>query len=198
MMQDDHSLAWGLPNIDSQDIAQEMALLVLRGKIPSRSVVRRRLQGKARELLVGTLRDNESAELLEGKITGFLFCPPSPNLGAIEDLVLWALSRDQAVQDLIFSTLSGSLSPEVAVARLRALGVVGKSLGTGPKGNGGSLTHLILRSLPATKEALYQLAIREHTAKRPEAAVRQILRRLTRNGTLTITVTIEGEVYSHA
>lgn len=206
MIQDRDTLTWGLPNVDAQDIAQEMALLVLLGKVPSKALIRRRLQGQARELLVGTLRDSDSADLLEGKISGLLFCPPSPNLGAIEDLVLWALGRDSKVQDLVFSTLSGSLSPEKALEGLKSLGALAPAQPGAPatrspcfsSAGSGTLTALILRSLPATKESLYSLAIREHTAKRPEAAVRQILRRLSRNGTLIVTHTPEGEVYSHA
>lgn len=45
-----------------------------------------------------------------------------------------------------------------------------------------TLSSLLIRSLPATRDQLYELARREHPSRRPEAAVRQTLRNLIKQG----------------
>ena len=45
-----------------------------------------------------------------------------------------------------------------------------------------TLTDMIMRALPATRDELYDLARQHHRSKRPEAAVRQTIRRQQRKG----------------
>lgn len=166
------------PLIHQEDIDQEVELLKLQGVTTvRREFVRRRLT--PREALYGL----SLPERLESPIqTEDLL--PDPEV--LERIITWASGQGEEIFELIIDFLD---DPEVELDRvLKTLQTSGlierpkrpqkiKSL------RGFLMTQLAHR--PHSLSELYELTRQHHPAARPEAATRQTLRRLLRQGLIT-------------
>lgn len=164
------------PSIDRDDIRQEAALLQWQGITPSLSIIRKRLEGQDRYLLASGFSDN--AVTVEAVA---LKPPPPPEV--VESLVDWALAQSDEVQSRFFSFLGnpeGELEDTLRFLEekelLRSTSV--------PVVKAVPMAQIMLSSLPATKEELYDVIRTATDNERPESTVRQWLRRGLRNGLL--------------
>jgi len=184
-----------MPVVSSEDVDQEVALLQLQGhpKV-SRSIVYRRLQGQSREYLVGLLR-GEDDEALSSNYRQVEPPPdPLPPTEVLHKLFRWTFQQPEELQQAVFDFLDGHLTFEEVVAKLRELGFSFPSLAPTTQPKAASLAEVLLRSAPLSHEDALQIARNLHPSKRPEAAARQALRRLVRNGSLT-KLQSEGTTY---
>lgn len=163
--------------VDEDDVRQEAELLRLLGKVPNKRIIRSRLQGQQRSLLSGELPE-ESIPI------GFLTQTPTPSDETIEALVDWALTQVAPVQEAFFTFLEDPETHLLETLQLLRKYEVLQSQNVQPT-KSVSLSSIFTSALPATKEQLYELArsIQDRT-ERPEATVRQWLRRNLRNGLL--------------
>lgn len=99
---------------------------------------------------------------------------------ALEMLINWTLSQSSIVRAAVIDYLE---DPDHDLKRVVSLI---HSIPIAERPSAGTLTDLIRRSLPCDLDQLYELARREHPSRRPEAAVRQIIRNLTRRGSIVI------------
>lgn len=165
-----------LISVSSEDINQEVALLQLKGVAhPNRALIFRRLaraEATFDEIPVGS-------SLLWST-------DPIPEPEVTQQLIDWAFQQSEAVAEMIFDFLDEPTDERVAelVDSLTALGVpLASPASQRQKHKELSLTDLVLQALqrgPQPLDALYQLAHSLQPSKRPEAAIRQIIRRLTR------------------
>lgn len=163
-----------LPVVDRDDINQEAALLELQGIKPSR------------RLLALRMRERELT------FSGDIDCQPLPTLApglpdpeVIEALIDWTLDQVDEVQAQMFEFLEDPEErfEETAEFLLRIHLI--QPLATPAKA--ASNADLFRNALPAAKEDLYTLA-RLHltTTRRPEATVRQWLRRSLEAGLVEV------------
>lgn len=168
------------PLLLREDVEQERALAALLGKHGPYQ----RFQFPARELGYGTSApDNGTAFFGEGDSL------PDPEV--IDKLAAWTTQQSARVQAAVIEYLEDPKDQSLE----HVLQLIDRAVpeDTEPIARP-NFAQLVLRSLPATKDQLYQLAYREHLAKRPEATVRQVVRRLSAQGKLRQ----EGEVYVRA
>lgn len=173
-----------LPAVETDDIEQEMALLRLQGKNPRKDFVAKRLaHGEAifdEVPMNATLMWNED---------------PLPDPNVTEALIDWAFTQSEAVADATFDFLDDPTT-EGLNELLVFLGQEKVQVFEMELPRERSLTQLITDHLPTTLEDLNGLARSLYPSARPEAAVRQVLRRLNRTGQITITneyITRKGE-----
>ena len=149
-----------LPTVDAGDIEQEAALLRLQGITPSKLILRKRLQPT--ELTF-------SGDLIDASPLNFARVIPSQE--TLESIIDWARPQAAPVQDLIWQFLE---DPEANLeSTLKKLKLTpAKASSSTP------LATILMNALPATKEDLSQLVAQvSPTTKRPEATVRQFIRR---------------------
>lgn len=174
-----------IPSVSKSDVDQQMALLVLEGIInPSRSVVIRQLKYQDRAFLTDFDGHEEITQLWH-----------EPNhseaqLQAIEQIVRWASKQSDQVRIEVFKFLDDPSFKNLqeTLDQLYNLGIIKKKSSRNPNRSNhqSSLTDMILHSLefPQPLEELMELGRMNSTSRRPEAAVRQALRRLKRKGTI--------------
>jgi hypothetical protein len=115
-----------------------------------------------------------------------LFSEPAYNPEAMDKLLNWMFEQEDQIQAAVIAYLEDP-SDRRLKAVLKIIDVAAETVYPKPM----TLIQLILRILPAKKEELYRVARDQHNAKRPEAAIRQILRRLTLEGRIEL----KGELY---
>jgi hypothetical protein len=109
-----------------------------------------------------------------------------PSSEDIQRLVSWAIEQEATISEAIFDFLEDPDDTKLPalISRLRKAGAIPKA--PQPKKPARhSLAGFILRRLEegqATLDNLYEAVRLIHTSARPEAAVRQVLRRLIRQG----------------
>jgi len=161
------------PILNREDLKQEKELSKLTGKKPPSW---RRSQLK--ELAYGHKPPEDSVPI---------GTPPEIDLGSIAELTEWLLVQSEkvkaAVLDYLDSPKDNQLWRVMSILELRFIHVPERAV---------TLTSVILDSLPSTKEDLYKIALQEFVSKRPEAAVRTILRNLVKRG---VVVKDEEETY---
>ena len=84
----------------------------------------------------------------------------------------WLLAQSEIISHAVLDYLDEHNEDQLH----RVLRIIGKKFK--PVNKEVTLTELITRALPTTLEKLYVMARREHRSKRPEAAIRTILRGL--------------------
>ena len=102
----------------------------------------------------------------------------------------WVVEQNQRVQEVVWEFLEGDDD---------ALELLGELLGKRTRvviRREEPLSHMVLRSLPASHEELKAMAVAFHPSKRPEAALRQFLRRAEKEG--KIHYDERTGIYSHA
>jgi len=166
------------PAIEDADVNQEAELLRLMGKRPNKAIIRAKLSYKhRRELLFSDdAKDAQPA-----------FLTPIISADVFEAITDWALAQNTLIAERIFDFLedpSEDLLKDL-LKQLRQAGLV-QEVAKAPKtSTNNSLTQLVLRSLSTGAqpiEELYELARVSINSQRPEAALRQLLRRLVRSG----------------
>jgi hypothetical protein len=169
------------PVVDREDVEQEAELLKLQGITPNRRIIRMRLTQHSGELLFqgdpGTLAQPIASTTV-------------PPVAVVEMLVSWAIQQSDEVATAILGFLDEPSDAHLdkVVTKLKKAGLV-TTPAKGSK-NRGSLAEALARYLaqgPRSKDDLYAYARTIHHAERPEAAVRQFLRRGLKNGTLVAT-----------
>lgn len=152
-----------LPGILPEDIRQDIAISRLTG------------------------RKSSMKKLKEGKDIGYGLHPspdaipiwsivPRPDFKLFEQLAEFVLNQEELIKQRIVEYLS-----EPDEGKLQAVVIaLGKDLEE--KKVPLTLTELIFKSLPATLDELYELAIKVHISRKPQAAVRQNIRNLISRG----------------
>lgn len=166
-----------LPPVEADDIDQEAALLRLQGKKPKRSFIAKRLAH--REAIFG--------EVPMGA-TPLWDQDPIPDPKVTETLIDWAFTQSEAVAAATFDFLDYPTDEglEELLVFLGNEGIQVFELSV-PKER--SLTQMVLDTLqahPTSIDELNRLARQFYPSARPEAAVRQVIRRLSRSGRLSI------------
>lgn len=170
------------PAVEKEDIDQEIELLKLEGKVPSRAVLYKKFSRYE-----GVLFDSIGSPDLSGQ-------PPwasaqYSSLETINRIVDWSLVQSDMVQSLVLEFLDSEIEVDEVITILVKEGVITKPKKY-PKLPTITLTDEILALFSERREIhiydLYEMA-REFnsSSKRPEAAVRQIIRRLVRSGVIT-------------
>ena len=192
------------PYVDQEDVEQEYQLLMLeyqnnplRGtETPSRDIIRKRLQGRMSESLVGeipihaTAMDPGGGDELERRVE------------AASRIIEWSFSQPEEAQNIVIAFLEEPTEHmlTITINRLVSKGYIDPVTYT-PEPSG-SLAELLKRQIEQAGtmsfEELYELARIQHVSKRPNAAVRQTLRRFEKQGlivrnTETETVTWKGK-----
>lgn len=179
-------LLWS--DIEKEDVEQEYAILAwkFRGtdKVPSRKLIYWRMKSKAREYLywdevpVGSSYINPVDEEL------------TPSVEVIEALVAWASKQELRIRDKVLEFLDNPSDSDLhhLLTLLRQAGLLAADFSPqgepkAPRSIGsrkGTLVQLVLKALelPTTKADLYNMARQLVHSRRPEAALRQTLRRL--------------------
>jgi hypothetical protein len=172
-----------LIRVSKEDIDQEVALLKLEGKTNvSRSIIYRRLSRAESifdEVPVGATLLWQDQPITDPHVT--------------ETLVDWAMHQTSSIAEVIFDFLESPTEDQVdaVLEKLHSLGAVLEASKPAPKEI--PLTQIVLEALsirPHYKEELYALARSIQPSQRPEAAIRQMLRRLKRQGV----VNVEGDL----
>ena len=117
------------------------------------------------------------------------FAPEAPDPGTVERLISWVMSQERHVAIRVMDYLDDPSTE--SLERIKEVVDAGMTTEL-HRHRPATLTDLITRALPASMPQLYDLARREHVSKRPEAAVRQILRNLVKRGTV---IQGEGETF---
>lgn len=201
------------PIIEYDDIKQEVELLKLQGhERVNRRFVRQRLLAKQREFLFwDELMDLEGIVnlrvLMSGGSREAVLSPDQ-----YSHIMTWAAEKGDEILDRVGDFLEEP-SEEALVELLSFLTATGviqpvtkhilperSAPDPLPGHHATSLTSLFLRAFKQQDQEIsvdyfYQVARQEHQSKRPEAATRQILRRLTRDGTLLKTDDASGNRY---
>lgn len=166
-----------LPRVPREDVDQEAELLRLQGINPHKGLIYKRMaQGEAvfDDVPMG-------ASLLWSD-------DPYPDPEVTEQLVHWALQQSEEIAAVVFDFLDNPSDEAVDVTtkQLASLGIdVYKAKKRKPK----ALTQIILELLERKSyevEELNEVARSLQPSSRPEAAVRQILRRLQAEKRITI------------
>lgn len=174
--------------VENADVEQEVALLELQGFKVSRHIVRLRLAQENR----GLVFQGDPGSMAE-PIAVNRMAPRA----VVEQLIEWATEQDH---DLARQVLDFIAEPDeellnAIVLRLKRAKLVSTDQPTDrPAGTLSAVLTTYIRQKPRTKEELYDYARTLHQAERPEAAVRQFLRRAVRTNVLKL----ENELYSIA
>lgn len=162
--------------VDQEDVNQEAALLRLQGIMPNRRIIRLKMsQGEP------TFSGDPGS--LAQPISTVKIAP----MEVIEMIISWALQQvpELAKEILDFLDEPSETVLQALIERVRQdiPGGSVKRTSAAP----GSLSAVIFKYLQEPKhiDELYELARGIHTAERPEAAVRQYLRRAVRAGKVT-------------
>lgn len=185
-MQDDQIILV-TPVVTKEDIDQEMELLRLQGKNPSRAVVYRKFSR-----FEGLLFDSIGTPDIPGAEPVPWAGDPIPSLEVMTQLVGWALEQSIQIQQAVLSFLEGRSNEKETLDQLISLGVISRSNRRYMKATRDfsyTMTDVILKKFEENGEVdiydLYQSAREFLSSKRPEAAVRQIVRRLIRLGVIS-------------
>ena len=160
------------PGVDPADIEQEYQILLWQGKKPSRKLLY--LKAKRYEAsLFDFTTDLSYAQAIDWAET------PVPSAEAFEQITTWALSQSETIQAMVFSFLEDPTDT--------GLHQILKTTGLKPAEKlpaEQSLTDKILEFCQDNRSIaeIYELGRNLLTSKRPEAAVRQALRRLIKSG----------------
>ena len=163
--------------VERQDIDQEVALLKLQGvEHPNRSLIYKRL---ARQEFASFDEMPESMSFSPVFDSG-----PETDPFVIERLVNWAMEQEDDIATIVFEFLDepSEDSLQDAMTRLTDAGI---SLEEVQPTKEKTLTEFLLDRLfhnDFTVDELYSLARTEYISRRPEAAVRQFIRRLSAAG----------------
>lgn len=161
-----------VPPISPQDIDQEVELLKLEGvENPKRSLIYKRMMHS--ELSFDEIPDFISVQPI-------LDTTPEVDFQVTERLIEWALDQEDEIQTLIFNFLDEPTERSLKKT-MKKLSQRGVELHEVTSHRGVSLTDIIrheIISAPCTIDYLYQVARNLHPSRRPEAAVRTILRKL--------------------
>jgi len=176
-----------VPTVHSSDVEQERFLIHLTTGKPlheiSKQIIVRRLRGQERSLLSNFESEMSYSPLWqESNFTG-------AQLETIEQILIWVSDKPQEIQDQVnefledpnLTNLSETISLLEDYHLIPKQSRRRKSPIPGRRRPPTSLTQLIIRALisgPREIEDLYQMARNNSNARRPEAAVRQTLRRL--------------------
>jgi hypothetical protein len=177
MNQEDHAYEVLLrPTALEEDIKQEAELLKLRGKTPSLRILRKKFN-RFEALLAGMDEDLKGAEPPPWDLA------PMPPQEVIDQLIDWAMNQSEVISMIIFDFLEEpsdeSLTTTISILKENGVDLFTKKVVRK------SLTTIIIEAInqePRDIYDLYELARKELQSERPEAAVRQILRRLQRAG----------------
>lgn len=179
MNQQDQSLpVLQLAAVTKEDIDQEAALLRLQGITPNKRIIRSRLLGQSRHLLYNTAPEDATP-------LAYLVQTPTASDEAIERLIDWTLQQVAPVQEMLWRFIT---NPETELeATLVFLQEHQLASTTRTPSTAVSISQILRDALPATKEELYTLvrALSPET-ERPEATVRQWLRRNLAKGALHV------------
>ena len=191
----DNELTFG--EIDPRDLDQESELLKLLGKQAHRGLLLRKAERESNHLLFG----DEVPDLAEPM--GWTQSP-IPDLEQLQEIVDWAINQGEEIAQRVFTFLDDPdpASLKALLAHLKEQGVLTEEK-TPSENTPNSLAALVLRSagsqkgdkVGVTKEELYQLARDMHIARRPEAAIRQLLRRLLKEGKLKEVTDQHGQLH---
>lgn len=194
------------PYVDHEDVEQEYQLLMLEYQnnplqgtdTPSRDIIRKRLQGRMSESLVGeipihaTALDPGAGDEMERRVE------------AAAQLVEWSFSQPEEAQNIIIAFLEDPTEHmlTITINRLVKKGYIEQPEEPSDDRPTASLADLLRRQIEQagtiTLQELYELARVQHVSKRPNAAVRQTVRRFERQKLVTRdldneTVTWRGE-----
>ena len=175
-MQDEDIIILVTPTIYKEDLDQEVELLKLLGKTPNRSIIiKKMLRYEA------YLTDFQSPVAWD---TTPWSQSSDVSLESIQQITEWALTQSDQITVLIFEFLDGTVELSTVLKTLKASGLVSRIAKEYYYESRVTLTDQMLDRLqsPATIEELYSLARNFLDSKRPEAAVRQILRRFISKG----------------
>lgn len=161
------------PIIEADDIEQEVALLHLQGKRASRKIVEKRLAAEM-----------DSTPLYAGdEGTSPWRDSPVPSPQVIQRLTSWTLFQALDVQFIVWEFLE---SPDdhfdSTLRALRKRGVIPSAKARSKRR--GNLGRTLVHALPASFDELVEVVQENHKTKRPQATVRQFLRRNIRGGAI--------------
>lgn len=167
------------PAVDLNDIEQEAALLELQGKVPNRSILRRKAMRFGAYLFSGTDELASASPINWGG-------GPEHHLGATNSLVDWARSQSTNIANLIYQFLEDPSDKVLTetIEKLRSLGAIPAGSEPLPQERESlpRTIHRMIQTRIHTKEELQQYVRSIHPSARPEAALRQAIRRLIREG----------------
>ena len=172
--------------IDRDDIDQEMALLRLMGLKPNRRIVTAKLSLNAEALFQGD----------PGNIASTIVNRSLPPVEVVQRLIEWSIDQSDDIGKLILDFLAEPDDDRLdeVIDQLKSTGIIrGKVVSSGRGLLSETLT-IYLSERPRSKDELYEYARVIHSAKRPEAAVRQYLRRALKQGQLRLSSEQKYEV----
>lgn len=164
-----------LPGPSSEDLEQEILIAKWEGRVKYRPPYTAKF---GRELGYGQRAPDNASPF---------FPPHEYNPEAVETLLEWMFDQSDQIQVAVLAYLSDPSERRFKTV----LRLIDRATEEVRPRQSNTLVDLVVRVLPATLEDLYKMARREHQAKRPEAAVRQLLRRLTAEGRIVK----KGELY---
>lgn len=178
---DQSRTVFSAPAVDPEDIEQEYQLLILQGKTPSRRILYQR--ALRYEAMIFDFTEDPAG------ITDMTWSEtPTTPVEVYQQLTNWALAQSEVIQNAVLDFLEDPT--EKALTDLMAdLNLKEEA----PKTQELSLTSAILTycQTPRTLPDLYQLARNLlPNSERPEAAVRQITRRLIKSNKLEKTADV--------
>jgi hypothetical protein len=166
--------------VDRQDVDQEMELLRLMGLKPNRRIVTARLSQVTEGIFQGD----------PGSLASPIVTRTLPPVQVVQQLIAWAIDQSDEISKIIldFIVEPDDDQLEGIINQLSDAGLLkSKKQKTAGKGILSETLTAYIAERPRTKEELYDYARVIHQAKRPEAAVRQYLRRAVSNGQLICT-----------
>lgn len=157
------------PLIDRDDVSQEAWLVQAKGKVPSKSIIRKKLQREAYDHpnLDSDEEDNFFTRVQEAKT----YTPD-------EELLDWALEQSQTIREIIENFISSEDPERIlddVIEQLKDAGVKLNWFRT-PQRVSMTYSEIMTKALPASKDELIKLMSR-FPIKRPASTVRQFLRR---------------------
>lgn len=180
------------PSLPQDDINQEIELLKLEGiQNPSRDVIRKQHESQARSFLVDDFNYHPSSIPLFSEQEH----SASGRLDAIERLVEWAAKQSDEIQQALYAFLEDPTpgNYRIIFRLLQKTGLLhNQSASLAPrKEKKLTMAEMIRRALrlqERSKDELYQLARQNLITKRPEATVRQTLRRMLKANEILETI----------
>ena len=178
-----------IPEVYDEDVEQEAALIELEtGRRANKKLIRRRMEAS----------QMQSFGVMPLGVQGDALAQPEINHNAIDRLIDYAETLDDHKAALIHEFLE---NPEEANLQLllHNLGFSKKKARKSLQAPGTSVPNLVLRSLSTQYwipiSRVYELVQASHIAKRPNAAARQALRRLTSEGKTEMKETGSGKEF---
>lgn len=173
-----------IPQPSLQDLHQEAELLRLQGVTPNMSILRRKMSRSDASLFGDDLPI--TATPIDWEVS------PIPSQETLLAIAEWAIDQDDEVQGILFPFLEEptQMGLDYVLGELERMKVIPKQR----KHKGArsvSLASVIFSFIedagrPVRPEELFDLARGFRLARRPEATVRQILRRYTAEGKLEV------------